>query len=335
MEYAKLGNSGIEVSRLCVGCMSFGDPASQMHAWTLNPEESETLVKRALDLGINFFDTANTYSAGTSEEYLGRAIRNNVARDKVVLASKVYFNEGRLKKEAILREIDGTLKRLDTDYLDLYIIHRFDYDTPIEETMEALNDLVKAGKVRALGASAMYGYQFYNMQLAARDHGWAQFQAMENHYNLLYREDERELIPICRQIGVSLMPYSPLAAGHLTRPQWNTDTLRSRTDRVAMGKYDRTEEQDMQIVLRVHELAERYGVKMQQIALAWHWAKGVASPIVGATKVRYLDDAVGALEVKLTAEDIAYLEDPYLPHRIVGAIDHNPADGVILLDEKK
>ena len=180
----------------------------------------------------------------------------------------MYFNPGRLSREAIHREIDGSLKRLDTDYLDLYIIHRFDYETPIEETMEALNDLVKAGKVRALGASAMYGYQFYNMQLCARDHGWARFEAMENHYNLLYREDERELIPICRQMGVSLMPYSPLAAGHLTRPTWNADTLRSQTDRVAMSKYDRTEEQDMQIVARVHELAGKYGMKMQQIALA-------------------------------------------------------------------
>ena len=181
----------------------------------------------------------------------------------------------------------------------------------------------------------MYGYQFYNMQLCARDHGWARFEAMENYYNLLYREDERELIPICAQMGVSLMPYSPLAAGHLTRPTWNTDTLRSKTDRVAMGKYDRTEEQDMQIVTRVQELAEKYGVKMQQIALAWHWVKGVASPIVGATKTRYLDDAAGALDVTLTAEDVAYLEEPYQPHRIMGAITHNPADGVILLDAKK
>ncbi len=253
----------------------------------------------------------------------------------MVIASKVYFNPGRLSVEAIHREIDGTLKRLGTDYLDLYIIHRFDYETPIEETMEALNDLVKNGKVRALGASAMYGYQFHNMQLVARDHGFAPFQVMENHYNLLYREDERELIPICKQMGVSLMPYSPLAAGHLTRPQWNTDTLRSKTDRVAIGKYDRTEEQDMQIVERVHELAQRYGVKMQQIALAWHWAKGVASPIIGATKASHLEDAAKALEVKLTAEDVAYLEEPYVPHRIVGAIDHNPAEGVILLDEKK
>lgn len=334
MEYTTLGNTDIQISKLCVGCMSFGK-AGIMHDWTLDETETEKVVKHALSLGINFFDTANGYSAGTSEEYLGLALKKNIARDKVVIASKVYFNPGRLSAGAIHREIDGTLKRLGTDYLDLYIIHRFDYDTPIEETMEALNDLVKAGKVRALGASAMHGYQFYNMQLAARDHGWAQFQAMENHYNLLYREDERELIPICKQMGVSLMPYSPLAAGHLTRPQWNTDTLRSRTDRVAMGKYDRTEEQDMPIILRVQELAERYGVKMQQIALAWHWAKGVAAPIVGATKARYLDDAAGALAVTLTAEDIAYLEEPYLPHRVVGAIDRNPADGVMLLDEKK
>lgn len=334
MEYTFLGNTDIRVSRLCVGCVSFGK-AGTMHDWTLDVDKTEKIVKHALSLGINFFDTANGYSAGTSEEYLGQALRKNIVRNKVVIASKVYFNPGRLSAEAIHREIDGTLRRLGTDYLDLYIIHRFDYDTLVEETMEALNDLVKAGKVRALGASAMYGYQFYNMQIAARQHGWAEFQAMENYYNLLYREDERELIPICRQMGVSLIPYSPLAAGHLTRPQWNADTLRGKTDRVAMGKYDRTEEQDMQIVLRVYELAERYGVKMQQIALAWQWAKGVAAPIIGATKRFHFDDAAGALGVKLTAEDIAYLEELYLPHRIVGAIDHNPADGVMLLDEKK
>ena len=307
MKYTNLGNTDIQISRICVGCMSFGK-AGTMHDWTLDEEQTEKVVRHALSLGINFFDTANGYSAGTSEEYLGRALKKNIARDKVVIASKVYFNPGRLSAKAIHREIDGTLQRLGTDYLDLYIIHRFDYDTPIEETMEALNDLVEAGKVRALGASAMYGYQFYNMQLAARDHGWAQFQAMENHYNLLYREDERELIPICRQMGVSLIPYSPLAAGHLTRPEWNTNTLRSQTDRVARGKYDRTEEQDMLIVQRVHELAEKYGVKMQQIALAWHWAKGVAAPIVGATKMSHFDDAVGALSVQLSDEDIDYLE---------------------------
>lgn len=334
MEYTKLGKTQIEVSKICVGCMSFGK-AGTMHDWTLDENHTENVVREALSLGINFFDTANGYSAGTSEEYLGRALKKNIARNKVVIASKVYFNPGRLSREAIYREIDGTLKRLGTDYLDLYIIHRFDYETPVEETMETLNDLVKMGKIRAIGASAMYGYQFYNMQLAAKQHGWAQFEAMENHYNLLYREDERELIPICKQMGVSLIPYSPLAAGHLTRPEWNSDTLRSRTDRVAMGKYDSTEQQDMEIVQRVHELSQRYGVKMQQIALAWHWAKGVSAPIIGATKAAHLEDAVKALDVKLTPEEIAYLEEPYVPHRIVGAIDHNPAEGVMLLDEKK
>lgn len=334
MEYTKLGNTDIEVSKLCVGCMSFGK-AGTMHDWTLDETQSEEVIKHALDLGINFFDTANGYSAGTSEEYLGKALKKNVARDKVVIASKVYFNEGRLSKKAIFREIDGTLSRLGTDYLDLYIIHRFDYETPIEETMEALYELVKMGKVRALGASAMYGYQFYNMQLAAKEHGWTPFSTMENHYNLLYREDERELIPICKQMNVSLMPYSPLAAGHLARPQWKSDSLRGKTDRVAMGKYDRMEEQDMQIVNRVHELAEKYQCKMSQIAIAWHWAKGVASPIIGATKKQYFDDAVNALTIKLASEDIAYLEEPYVPHPIVGAIDKNPEQGVMLLDEKK
>lgn len=334
MKYTKLGNTDIEISKVCVGCMSFGK-AKTMHDWTLDEDSTEAVVKHALELGINFFDTANCYSAGTSEEYLGRALKKNISRDKVVIASKVYFNAGRLSEKAIKREIEGTLKRLGTDYLDLYIIHRFDYDTPIEETMGALNDLVKSGKVRALGASAMYGYQFYNMQLEARKHGWAEFKAMENHYNLLYREDERELIPICRQMGVSLMPYSPLAAGHLTRPTWTADTLRSKTDRVAMGKYDHMEQQDIEIVKRVYELANRYGVKMQQIALAWQWENQVASPIVGATKVSYLDDAAGALGVKLTKDDMAYLEELYMPHSIVGAIDHNLPEGVMLLDEKK
>lgn len=306
-----------------------------MHDWTLDETESEKIIAHALELGINFFDTANVYSAGTSEEYLGRALKKNAARDKVVIASKVYFNEGRLSPKAIMKEIDGTLLRLKTDYLDLYIIHRFDYETPIEETMEALHDLVKAGKVRAIGASAMYGYQFYNMQLAARDNGWTPFFIMENHYNLLYREDERELIPICKQMNVSLMPYSPLAAGHLTRPAWTSDSLRSATDRMAMGKYDRMEQQDMKIVKRVKELSEKYCCKMSQIAIAWQWAKGVTSPIIGATKAAYLDDAAGALDVSLREEDVAYLEELYVPHPIVGAIKENPQQGVVLLDEKK
>lgn len=320
MEYINLGNSNVMVSRLCVGCMSFGDPASQMHAWTLDPGESETLVKRALELGINFFDTANTYSAGTSEEYLGRAIKNNVARDKVALASKVYFNEGHLSKEAIHREIEGTLRRLGTDYLDLYIIHRFDVETPIEETMEALDSLVKAGKVRALGASAMYGYQFHNMQIVAKENGLTPFVSMQNHYNLLYREDEREMIPLCKEQDVSLTPYSPLAAGRLSRLEWQTDSKRSQTDKVAVSKYDGTQESDYVIVKRVDELAKKHDATMTQIALAWHFAKGVASPLIGATKAKYFDDAVGALEIALTQEDIKYLEEPYQPHKIVGAL---------------
>lgn len=334
MEYTKLGHTEIEISRLCLGCMSFGK-AGTMHDWTLDEEASEQVIKHALDLGINFFDTANGYSAGTSEEYLGRILKRNVARDKVIIASKVYFNEGRLSRPAIMREIDGTLRRLGTDYLDLYIIHRFDYETPIEETMEALHDLVKAGKVRALGASAMYGYQFHNMQQAALEHGWTPFSAMENHYNLLYREDERELIPVCKQYGVSLMPYSPLAAGHLARATWTSDSLRGRNDRVAMGKYDRMEEADMHIVERVRELAEKRGCSMASVAFAWHRAKGVASPIVGATKTKYLDEAAASLEIDLTPEEVAYLEACYVPHPIVGVIDKNPEPGVVLLDEKK
>ena len=334
MEYTKLGNTDIEVSKICVGCMSFGK-AGTMHDWTLDEKESENVIRHALDLGINFFDTANGYSKGTSEEYLGKAIRNNIARDKVVIASKVYFNEGRLSRNAIMREIDGSLKRLETDYLDLYIIHRFDYETPIEETMEALHDLVKAGKVRAIGASAMYGYQFYNMQLTAKEHGWTPFSTMENHYNLLYREDERELIPICKQMNVSLMPYSPLAAGHLARPEWKSDSLRGKTDRVARGKYDRMEEADIQIVNRVHQLARKYQCKMSQIAIAWHWAKGVAAPILGATKSAYLYDGAESLNVHLSEEDIAFLEELYVPHPVVGAINKNPDPGVVLLDEKK
>lgn len=319
MEYTKLGNSGIEISRLCLGCMSFGDPASKMHAWTLDPDQSEAIIRHALDLGINFFDTANCYSAGTSEEYLGRAIKRNIARDKVVLASKVYFNEGALSAKAIEREIEGTLRRLGTDYLDLYIIHRFDYGTPVEETMEALHKLVKAGKVRALGASAMYGYQFYNMQLAARDNGWTAFSSMQNHYNPLYREDERELIPVCRQMNVALTPYSPLAAGRCARPNWEADTMRSKTDVVAHGKYDSTEEQDKTIAARIKELADKYSATMTQVTLAWHYAKGVASPVIGATKTKYLDDAAGAFNVKLTNEDVAYIDELYVPHKITGA----------------
>lgn len=334
MKYVTLGKTDLKISQICVGCMSFGQPGT-MHDWTLDYSDSTKVIQHALSLGINFFDTANSYSKGTSEEYLGRALKENISRDKVIIASKVYFNSGRLSREAINREIDQSLKRLGTDYLDLYIIHRFDYQTPMEETMAALNDLVKVGKVRALGASAMYGYQFYNLQQIARDHGWAQFQAMENHYNLLYREDERELIPICKQMQVSLIPYSPLAAGHLSHLDWQTNTLRSQTDRVAMGKYDHDKTIDYPIVKRVNELAQKYQVSMTQISLAWLYKKGVSAPIVGSTKASHLNDAVASLQLELTDQDCQYLEELYEPHKIIGALNQNPPEGTVLIDKKK
>lgn len=319
MKFVKVGNTDIEISRICIGAMSFGK-AGTLHDWTLNYAQSEAIIKHALESGINFFDTANVYSAGTSEEYLGKALKKFTQRDKVVISSKVYFNKGVLSKSAIAREIDGTLKRLKTDYLDIYIIHRFDYTTPIEETMAALHECVKAGKVRALGASAMYGYQFANMQQVARDNHLTPFSIMQNHYNLLYREDERELIPICEQQNVTLMPYSPLASGRLARAAWKADTLRSKTDKTAVGKYDKTQEQDKIIAARVNELATKKGVAMSQIALAWLFAKGAGSPIIGANKTKYIDEAVGALGVSLTAAEINYLENAYVPHEIVGAV---------------
>ncbi|MDD6599989.1 MAG: aldo/keto reductase [Galactobacillus timonensis] len=321
MKYTELGNTGIQVSRICVGCMSFGHPSEEFHLWTLEQPQTQKVVEHALDLGINFFDTANSYSFGTSEEYLGQSLRNlGIPRDKVVIASKVYFNDGHLSSEAIHREIDGTLKRLGTDYVDLYQIHRFDYDTPMEETMEALNDLVKQGKVRAIGASAMYGYQFHNLQLTAEEHRWTKFSTLQNHYNLLYREDERELIPVAKQYGVSLIPYSPLAGGHLAHAGWTTDSKRSETDRTLRAKYDKEKDNDLLIVNRVDEVAKKYGVSMSQIALAWLWKRGVSAPIVGATKAHHFDDAVAALDVELSDEDAAYLEEPYHAHDIVGAL---------------
>lgn len=334
MKYSYIPGTDIKISKLAVGGMSFGKPVMKTYRWILNAEQTDQMVQHALNLGINFFDTANVYGAGTSEQFIGQSLKKHqIARDKVVIASKVYFNEGRLSKEAINREIDGTLKRLGTDYLDLYIIHRFDYDHPIEETMEALNNLIEAGKVRAIGASAMYGYQFQNMQHVAEKNGWHQFVAMENHYNLLYREDERELIPICKQDGVMLMPYSPLAGGHLARPTWKSQSERSKTDTSAQAKYDHAEDQDLPIVKRVAELAQKHEVKMSQIALAWQWAKGVTAPIVGATKAQYLDDAAAAMNINLTDEEVKYLEEPYTAHEIVGALNENP-DGMLPKDTK-
>ncbi|MBQ9470828.1 MAG: aldo/keto reductase [Bacteroidales bacterium] len=321
MKHTTLGSTGIEVSRICVGCMSFGQPSDDFHLWTLGPDDTRAMVKHAIDMGVNFFDTANVYSHGTSEEFLGQALRQlGVARSNVVIASKVYFNEGLLSRQAIEREIDGTLRRLGTDYLDLYQIHRFDYSTPIEETMEALHSLVLSGKVRALGASAMYGYQFHNMQLCAERNGWTPFATMQNHYNLLYREDERELIPICEQYGVARIPYSPLASGHLSRKEWNSGSLRSNTDRTMRSKYDHAQTDDLPIVERVAELAERLGVSMTEVALAWLLKRGVAAPIVGATKAQHLDTAVAAIDLALSDTDAAWLEEPYRPHAVVGAL---------------
>lgn len=320
MEYVKLGNSDLSVSRIAVGGMSFGKPSEEFHLWTLPYEETKEMISFAYDTGVNFIDTANQYSGGTSEEFIGRAIRElGIPRDKIVLASKVYFNEGKLSRKAILREIEGSLERLRTDYLDLYQIHRFDYDTPIEETMETLDELVKAGKVRALGASAMYGYQFHNMQLAAEANGFTKFVSLQNHYNLLYREDERELIPVAKQYGVSLIPYSPLAGGHLSHSSWLTDSRRSQSDRMSAAKYNPTKDQDILIVERVKELSEKYQVSMSVISLAWLYAKGVSAPIVGATKKEHFADAATAYQLKLTDEDIAYLEELYLPHKVQGA----------------
>ena len=301
--------------------MSFGEPSKDFHEWTLNQEETTKVIKRAFELGVNFIDTANVYSHGTSEIFIGNALKElNTPREKVVIASKVYFNPGKLSKEAIIRECDQSLKRLQTDYLDLYQIHRFDYDTPIEETMKALNELVKSGKVRAIGASAMYAYQFHNMQVVAKEHGWTLFSTMQNHYNLLYREDEREMITVCNQYNVSLIPYSHIDGGHLTHLNWETDTARSKTDNTLRKKYDSAKDNDLQIIERVNQLAQKYNVSMAQISLAWLYKKGVASPVVGATKINHFEDAVKAIDLDLSDDDCKYLEELYINHKIVGAL---------------
>lgn len=328
MKYTRLGNTGLEVSKLCLGCMSFGDASQGFHSgWLLDEEKSRVIIKKALDMGINFFDTANVYGKGTSEEYLGRALRDFADREEVVIATKVFFGDGLyegrnttgLSRKAIFSQVEASLKRLGTDYIDVLYIHRWDYNTPIEETMSALNNLVRSGKVHYLGASAMYAWQFQKAQYIAEKNGWTPFSVMQNHYNMLYREDEREKIPFCKDYGVGLVPYSPLAAGRIVR-DWDADTARSKTDTVAISKYDSTMEQDKAIVMRVAEIAEKYNVTRSQVALAWLWKKGMDSPIVGVTKEKYLDDFMGAFEVTLTVEDIAYLDEKYLPHKIVGAL---------------
>lgn len=321
MEPVNLGPTDIKVSPVCIGGMSFGEVFPDFQAWVQDEDTARAVIKRALELGVNFIDTANAYSHGTSEEFIGRSLQNlGVPRDDVVLASKVYFNDGALSAAAIAREIEGTLTRLGTDYLDLYIIHRFDYSTPIEETMEALDSLVKAGKVRALGASEMYGYQLHNMQVAAEQHGWTPFVSMQCHYNLLYREDERELLPVCRQYDMAITPYSPLASGHLARPDWDSDSMRAKTDAFMKGKYDSGREHSMAIIDRVAEIADKKGVPMSDIALAWLYARGATSPIVGCSKPSRVDDAVRPLGVKLTSEEVAYLEEPYIARPLTGPL---------------
>ncbi|MGC0327911.1 aryl-alcohol dehydrogenase-like predicted oxidoreductase [Streptomyces sp. SAI-170] len=321
MQYVKLGSTGLDVSRICLGCMTYGAPDRGVHEWTLDEEASRPLIRQALDAGITFFDTANVYSDGSSEEIVGKALRDFARRDEIVLATKVHGrmrpgpNGAGLSRKAILTEIDHSLARLGTDYVDLYQIHRFDPHTPVEETMEALHDLVKAGKVRYIGASSMYAWQFAKMQHTAERHGWTKFVSMQNHYNLLYREEEREMLPLCADQGVGVLPWSPLARGRLTR-DWGTVTDRSSTDDFGSTLY---QEGDRAIVEAVTRIAESRGVPRAQVALAWLLHKSsVTSPIVGASKPHHIEDAVAAVELHLTEKELEELEAPYTPHPIAG-----------------
>jgi len=332
MEYSKFGNTGLDVSRLCLGTMGFGNASTGMFPWAIDEEKSEQVIKQALDLGINFFDTANIYSHGDSERFVGQALKKLANRDEIVLATKVFFtpekapNVAGLSRKAIFSQIDQSLKRLQTDYVDLYVIHRWDYNTPIEETMEALNDVVKSGKVRYIGASAMFAWQFEKAQAVAEQHGWTKFVSMQNHLNLLYREEEREMLPLCADQGIAVTPYSPLASGRLTR-DWSGETKRYATDKVARSKYDDSKQLDLPIIQRVGEMAKKYGVERVQIALAWLLQKPtVTAPIIGATKSSHLTGAVKALDVHLSADDVAYLEAPYLPHELVGPLTADETD---------
>ena len=324
MEYTKLGNTGLDVSKICLGAMSFGDPVNWIHKWVLEEADSRPIIKGALDLGINFFDTANVYSIGRSEEILGAALKDYAKRDEIVLATKVHQkmfdgpNGGGLSRKYIMSQIDQSLKRLQTDYVDLYIIHRWDYNTPIEETMAALHDVVKSGKARYIGASAMHAYQFQKANYIAEKNGWTKFVSMQNHLNLIYREEEREMIPYCESEGIALTPYSPLASGRLARSN-NESSKRLVTDEVARSKYDETADKDQLIIDRVGELASRYGVSRVEISLAWLFSKPtLAAPVIGATKMSHVETAVKATGIALDPADIAYLEEPYVPHRIVG-----------------
>ena len=316
MEYIRLGNSDLEVSRLCLGCMSFGEASRGQYQWTLDYDASSKIIHKAYEAGINFFDTSNNYSDGSSEEYLGKAIRD-LDRSRLVIATKCYFNEGKLSPEAIHRELTSSLKRLGLDYVDLLVLHRFDYDTPVEDTLAALNEEVQAGRIRCYGASAMFGYQFAQYCYTAKEKGYQPFTTLQNHYSPIYREDERDLIPIAQQFGVSRTSFAPFAAGRLTRISWNSDSRRYQLDEKEGTRYDLMEEEDRKIAQRIYELSEKYQTSMASICLAWQYAKGVASPIIGITKEKYLDDAVKCFEFKLDETDIKYIDELYLPHPIV------------------
>src|ERR1039457_4744781 len=329
MEYARLGKTGLKVSRICLGRMTYGVPRAGKlkpgsHAWTLSEEESQAFFRQALDLGINFFDTANIYAGGVSEEVLGRFLKTHTRREAVVIATKVHGvmrdepNGSGLSRKAILFEIDQSLRRLQTDYVDLYQIHRLDHETPIEETLEALHDLVKAGKVRYIGASSMFAWQFAKALYLADLHGWTRFVSMQNHYNLLYREEEREMIGLCLGEGIGVIPWSPLARGRLARPWQDEHTKRYETDQFGKSMYSKSEEADRKVVDRLGQVAEQRGVARAQLALAWMLSKPVTAPIVGATKPHHLQDAVAALSLRLTPEGIASLEEPYAPHPVLG-----------------
>jgi 1-deoxyxylulose-5-phosphate synthase len=323
MQYVKLGRTGLDVSRICLGCMSYGEAAKGGHAWALDEESARPFFKQALDAGINFFDTANVYSAGTSEEFLGRAIKALGAdRDELVIATKVHgqmrpgANGGGLSRKAILTEVDHSLSRLGTDYIDLYQIHRLDHSTPIEETLEALHDVVRAGKARYIGASSMAAWEFAKCLFTAAAHGWTRFVSMQDHYNLLNREEEREMLPLCADQGVGVIPWSPLARGRLAR-EWGEATNRSERDPFGARLYH--EAADRRIVERVAEVAAERGVPRAQVALAWMLSKSVVTaPIIGATKPHHLDDAVAAVDLELSSDEIDRLQEPYLPHDIAG-----------------
>jgi aryl-alcohol dehydrogenase-like predicted oxidoreductase len=326
MDYIRLGGTGLKVSRICLGCMSYGVPERGTHPWTLPEDHSRPFIKRALDAGINFFDTANVYSDGTSEAILGRALKDFASRDDVVIATKVFSrmrdtpNGAGLSRKAILTEIDHSLRRLGTDYVDLYQTHRWDHHTPIEETLEAFHDVVKAGKARYIGASSMYAWQFAKALYVADRHGWTRFVSMQNHYNLLYREEEREMMPLCQAEGIGVIPWSPLARGRLTRPWAEKDaTSRAKTDEFGGTLYRAMEDADRRVVDTVIDVAAGRGIPSAQVALAWMLSKPyLTAPIVGATKPQHLDDAIAAVGVRLSTDEIAALESPYVPHPIAG-----------------